>query len=162
MTRLGILSDTHIDRPTDSFRSVVEAAFLNVDMVIHAGDMTGVEVYEYLSQWNLRAVRGNMDCQELRVILPEKRVEEVEGKRIGVVHGYGSPYGLESFACNQFAEVDIVVFGHSHMPLYTKLGKTVLFNPGSLRKPHNPPGTVGIIEIINGDAVFKHVNVAYP
>ena len=162
MIRLGVVSDTHLDKLTDSFRSVVETVFPDVDMVIHAGDMTGIEVYEYLSRWNLRAVRGNMDCQELRAILPEKRVEEVEGRKIGIVHGYGSPYGLETFVCNQFQGVDIVVFGHSHVPLHARRGKTVLFNPGSLRKPYNPPGTVGIIEISTGDVTFRHVDVKYP
>jgi uncharacterized protein len=161
MVKLGVLSDTHLDRPADKFKSIVETVFGDVDMVIHAGDMTGVEVYEYLSKWNLRAVRGNMDSEELRSILPEKRVEEVEGRKIGIIHGYGSPYDLETYVYNQFQGVDIVVFGHSHVPLHAVRGKTVIFNPGSLRKPYGSPGTVGIIEFNNGDVSFRHVDVKY-
>jgi uncharacterized protein len=161
MVKLGVLSDTHLDRPADNFKSVIESLFADVDMVIHAGDMTGIAVYEYLSKWDLRAVRGNMDSEELRAILPEKRVEEIEGRKIGIIHGYGSPFGLEAFVCNQFQDVDIVVFGHSHIPLHVKRGKTVIFNPGSLRRPYNPPGTVGIIELTNGDVSFRHVDVKY-
>jgi uncharacterized protein len=161
VVKLGILSDTHLDRPADNFKSVIEALFSGVDMVIHAGDMTGIEVYEYLSKWDLRAVRGNMDSEELRAILPEKRVEEIEGRKIGIIHGYGSPYDLETFVYNQFQGVDIVVFGHSHVPLYMVRGKTVMFNPGSMRKPYNSAGTVGIMEFNDGDVSFRHVDVKY-
>jgi uncharacterized protein len=161
MVKLGILSDTHLDKPTDNFRSIMETLFSDVDFIIHAGDMTGIEVHEYLSRWNLWAVRGNMDSQELRSILPEKRIEEIEGRSIGIIHGYGAPYGPESFVYNQFQGVDIIVFGHSHVPLHEVKGKTVIFNPGSLRKPHSPPGTVGIIEFNNGDVSFRHVDVSY-
>jgi putative phosphoesterase len=159
MVKVGILSDTHLDRLTDNFKSVVETVFSDADMIIHAGDMTGIEVYEYLSKWNLKAVSGNMDSQELRAILPEKRIEEIEGRQIGIIHGRGSPYGLEMFVYNQFRGMDIVIFGHSHVPLHTIRGETIMFNPGSLRKPHNPPGTVGIIEISDENVVFRYIEV---
>ena len=161
MVKVGILSDTHLDRLTDDFKSVVESVFSGTDMIIHAGDMTGIEVYEYLSNWNLKAVRGNMDSQELRTILPEKRIEEIEGRKIGIIHGSGPSYGLEMFVYNQFHGVDILIFGHSHVPLHAITGETVMFNPGSLRKPHRPPGTVGIIEISDNDVAFRHIEVKY-
>jgi uncharacterized protein len=161
MVKIGILSDTHLDRLTDKFKSVVETAFSDTDMIIHAGDMTGIEVYEYLSKWNLKAVSGNTDSQELRAILPEKRIEEVEGRKIGIIHGSGSAYGLETFVYNQFHGVDIVIFGHSHVPLHATRGDTVMFNPGSLRKPYNPPGTVGMIEISDDAVTFRHIDVKY-
>ncbi len=161
MTKIGVLSDTHLGRLTGDFKSVVETVFSDADIIIHAGDMTGIEVYEYLSRWDLRAVRGNMDGEGLRVILPEKRIEEIEGRKIGIIHGYGSPYSVEAYAANQFEGVDVVVFGHSHVPLHKTRENTVLFNPGSLSRPYTPPGTVGVIEISNGHMAFRHVEVRY-
>jgi len=161
MIKLGILSDTHLNRLTDDFKTVVETVFSDAAIIIHAGDMTGIEVYEYLSRWKLWAVRGNMDGEGLRVILPEKRIEEIEGKKIGIIHGNGAPHSVETYAANQFEHVDAIVFGHSHVPLYKTRGNTVLFNPGSFSRPYAPPGTMGIIEVDNGAMAFRHVETRY-
>jgi putative phosphoesterase len=147
MKTIGILSDTHLGRPTDDFKSSLGKHFANVDMIIHAGDMTGSLVHEFLSNWDLRAVAGNMDDYDLRAIVPEKRVEEIEGKRIGIVHGRGSPVGLEQFVIRQFEDVDIIVFGHSHIPFSAMRGNICLINPGSYKTSR----TMGVLEI--GDEV---------
>lgn len=159
MVKVGILSDTHLDRVTDSFKSVIKTIFSDTDIIIHAGDITGMEVHEYLSNWELKAVRGNMDSYALRTILPEKRIEVIEGKKIGVMHGSGAPFGLETLIFNQFHGVDIIIFGHSHIPFYARKGNTVMFNPGSFGKPYSPPGTVGMMEITNNEVMFRHIEV---
>ncbi len=158
MIKVGILSDTHLDKVTDSFKSAFKTIFSDADIIIHAGDMTSVEMYEYLCNWEIKAVRGNMDCDELRAILPEKRIEVIGGKKIGIIHGSGGPHRLEYFVFDQFRGVDAIIFGHSHVPFHAKRRDTVMFNPGSFRKPYNPPATVGIMEI--GEEIrFKHIEV---
>jgi hypothetical protein len=143
MKKIGVLSDTHLSRPTDDFRTNLGKYFADVDMIIHAGDMTGLLVHEFLSNWDLRAVAGNMDDYDLRAILPEKRVEQMEGRRIGVIHGRGSTFGLEQFVFREFDDVDIIIFGHSHIPLSVKRGDIHLINPGSYRSSR----TMGILEL---------------
>jgi uncharacterized protein len=147
MVRIGILSDTHLTLVSEDLRRVMKTLFRDVDMLLHAGDITSIGVYEYLSNWNLIAVRGNMDDYDVGTFLPDKRVEEIEGKRIGIMHGRGSPYGLEDLVLGEFRDVDLVVFGHSHVPLSVTREGTLLFNPGSFRGTRGASGTVGLLEI---------------
>jgi uncharacterized protein len=132
--------------------------FADAEIMLHAGDMTSTSVYDFLSNWDIRAVRGNMDDHDLRAILPEQRVEVIAGKRIGVMHGSGSPAGLEDRVLSSFSDVDIVVFGHSHVPLKTTRRGVAIFNPGSYRGGYTGKGSVGIIEITD-DVTFRHMVV---
>jgi uncharacterized protein len=158
MVRIGVISDTHITKVTDDFQRVMDRLFKSVDHLIHAGDIISPEVYEYLCQWNLFAVRGNMDDSRLWDILPRTRIETIEGKRIGIVHGAGSWHHVESFVLTQFHDVDLIVFGHSHMPLYKKEGTTEVFNPGALMRPVSQQKTVGILEI-EDEIACRHIPV---
>jgi len=156
--KIAVISDTHLAHVTAEFRRHMESLFGDADIMVHAGDMTSAVVYDYLSNWDIRAVRGNMDDHDLRASLPERRVEEIAGRRIGIIHGWGSPRGLENAVLGEFPDVDIIVFGHSHSPLNLRKGKVVLFNPGSYRGGYAQQGTVGIIEI-GDDVIFRHVTV---
>ncbi len=156
--KIGVISDTHLTHPTDNFRKNMREFFANVEVVLHAGDMTSSSVLDFLSNWDVRAVRGNMDDYDLRASLPEQRIEAIAGKRIGIMHGWGSPAGLEDRVFNSFSDVDIVVFGHSHVPLKAAKRGVTLFNPGSYRGGYAGKGTVGIIEI-TGEVTFRHIAV---
>jgi putative phosphoesterase len=156
--KIGILSDTHLANITEFFTTTMKTVFEDVDMIIHAGDMTGIAVFHFLSHWELKSVRGNMDDFDLRNLLPEKRIEEVMGRRIGVIHGRGSPEGIADVVLREFQDVDVVIFGHSHVPLETKKGNVLLFNPGSFRGTYAHRGTVGIMEI-DETITFRHIEV---
>jgi len=159
MIRLGVLSDTHLASVNNDFKRIVKSAFRDVDMILHAGDMTSAEVLDYLSNWDIRAVRGNMDDFKLKALLPDKRIEEIEGVRIGIMHGRGGPEGIEELVLSEFEEVDLIVFGHSHVPLNSAKKGVRLFNPGSPRGGYSRPGSVGIIEIGEGISL-RHLSVA--
>jgi hypothetical protein len=159
MTRIGILSDTHLDRVTDTFKETARREFQDVDLIIHAGDMTSRSVYDYLANWKLFAVRGNMDDYDLSLALPEHRIEEIEGRRVAIIHGWGSPMGLPDLILQRFRDVDLIVFGHTHVPLAQWRGPTLLFNPGSYRGYPGRGGTVGIIEL-GEQTVFSHRDVS--
>ncbi len=154
---IGVISDTHLTYTSEYFNRRMRELFGKVDLLIHAGDITGIEVYKFLSDnWDIRAVRGNMDDSELYNVLPEKRIENVMGKKIGVIHGKGSPYGIENRVLPEFNDVDLIIFGHSHIPLNKTMNGVVLFNPGSYGKSRSGHGSVGMIEI--GDAIAcRHV-----
>ena len=158
MIQIGVLSDTHITEANREFRRIVETMFRDVDILIHAGDMTSVEVFDYLSEWNLKAVRGNMDDFKLKSLLPDKRVEEIEGVRIGIMHGRGGPEGIMDLVLDEFTGVDLIVFGHSHVPVNGMKNGTRLFNPGSLRGRYSYPGSAGII-VIDREIKLRHLSV---
>lgn len=158
MTKIGVLSDSHLGHVTEEFRILLQRLFRDVDLIIHAGDMVSRSVFDYLCNWDLRGVKGNMDDFDLDNLLPRKRVEAIEGKRIGIVHGRGAPYSIEQVVLSEFTDVDLIVFGHSHVPSYAKRGDLILFNPGALRNPATGKKTVGIIEI-GTEIVCRHVDV---
>ncbi|HOJ70285.1 MAG TPA: YfcE family phosphodiesterase [Syntrophorhabdaceae bacterium] len=154
MLKIGVLSDTHLHKVTTELRNLMEVVFRDIDILFHVGDMVDLAVYEYLSNWNIKAVRGNMDSPYVVSMLPEKRIEEINNKRIGLIHGWGSPRGIEDRVMAEFNDVDIIIFGHSHVPLISKRDNITLFNPGSFRDTN----TAGIIEM--GDEVsFRHITL---
>ena len=156
--KIGILSDTHLTHITEDFKETMKRVFDGIDMIIHAGDMTGISVFNYLSNWELKAVRGNMDGFDLYNVLPEKRIENIMGKNVGIIHGKGPPNGIENMVLREFQNVDLIIFGHSHIPLETKKNGVLLFNPGSYRKSYSYRGTVGIVEIAD-NITLRHIEV---
>lgn len=124
-----------------------------MDGVVHAGDFTGEGVYRFLSQSSpLYAVSGNMDLPPLHRLLPGERVLEIEGIRIGLMHGYGSPHHTLQLVRTKFSDVDLVIFGHTHQPLYSRQGRLALLNPGSpTDKRWAPYRSYALLEINSGE-----------
>ena len=61
----------------------------------------------------------------------DERVLEVEGKLIGLTHGWGPPIGIERRVISKFPDVDVVVFGHTHKALVERRKGILLVNPGT-------------------------------
>ncbi len=131
--KIGVLSDTHLHRVTPDFRKLCQNRLGDVDLILHAGDMVELEVYDFLASLKPRveAVQGNMDEGKLRGRLPMKKVLNLEGLRIGLIHGWGPAAGLEERLRPEFEEIDCLVFGHSHKAAHYRQGGILFFNPGS-------------------------------
>ncbi|MBN1881607.1 MAG: metallophosphoesterase [Deltaproteobacteria bacterium] len=156
--KVGVLSDTHLRVPDESFKRLMRERFSDVDAVIHAGDIVSPVVLDYLSAWELYAVAGNIDGWEITQHLPEKRVISLGGKDIGITHGGGAPGGLEERVLSAFNTVSCIVFGHSHNPVNKIKDGVLLFNPGSPTDPRyakkNSIGYLTIGEDITGEIVY--------
>jgi hypothetical protein len=145
--KLGVISDTHI-RNIDELPVAIRQALADVDIIVHAGDFTHKDVLEGLQAIKpVRAVRGNMDSMDLRKILPDKDIFEVNGRKIGLVHGSGAPLGIAERVRRQFDSVDIVIFGHSHEPCNRYVQGVLLFNPGPARSSF---GLLNVGDVIKG------------
>lgn len=161
--KIGVIADTHIpDRAKDIPQKVLEA-FKQMDMVIHAGDLVDIKVIDELKKVckNVKAVCGNMDPDDIRKILPEKTIIKAGAFKIGVMHGYGSPSNLIEILGGAFKQdkVDIIIFGHSHVPLSKKVGKIIFFNPGSATdRMFSPYNSYGIIQL-NGKIKTRIVKI---
>jgi putative phosphoesterase len=78
------------------------------------------------------AVVGNMDEPALQEALPERRVIELDGARIGLVHIPGPRAGREERLLSSFPGCDAVVYGHTHLPQLERHRSGVwILNPGS-------------------------------
>lgn len=142
-TRLVLVSDTHLPGRARDLPAAVWQAVDECDVVVHAGDWTSVELLDHLEARARRLVGvfGNNDHGVLRERLPEVARVEIEGVRLAVVHETGAREGRERRADAAFADVDLLVFGHSHIPWdSTTPGGLRLLNPGSptdrRREPH--------------------------
>ena len=130
--RIAVLADTHVNTLEHLPTKIIDT-ISTVDLIIHAGDFTDVQVLEELKQLReVKAVHGNMDSIELKITLPVKEIVEIESKRIGITHGSGSPWGIEERVKKMFEldRIDVIVYGHSHQSQKTVINNILLFNPG--------------------------------
>ncbi len=131
--KLGIISDTHVS-DVEEIPATIRKALTDVDLIIHAGDFTHKAVFDGLhALGQVIAVKGNMDSLEVKTILPEKEVFEVNRKKIGLIHGSGAPWGIAERVRSQFSGVDAIIFGHSHEPCNRYIQGVLLFNPGQAK-----------------------------
>ena len=152
--KIGVISDTHIPFTASKLPRKVREYFRKCDLIVHAGDIVDSSVIKELEDLaETKAVAGNMDNEYLKKHLPKKLLFEIEGKKIGVMHGSGACSKVRDLVAKEFVpKPDIIIFGHSHIPVNREDKGTLFFNPGSATdKVHSNKCTFGIIEIENGD-----------
>lgn len=141
-TRLLLISDTHIPGRAKGLPDQVLRAADAADLVIHAGDWVAASVLDELeTHAETLGVFGNNDGADLRARLPEVAQRTVEGVRIAVVHETGPAQRREARMDLAYPDVEVLVFGHSHIPWDTTTDRGLrLLNPGSptdrRRQPH--------------------------
>jgi putative phosphoesterase len=158
--KLAIVSDTHLPKGRRALPAACVERLRTADLVLHAGDFQTVEVLRELEALGppVAAVHGNVDTAELRALLPERRVVEAGGARIGMVHDAGPARGRHERMRRRFPDCDAVVFGHSHMPLHEDAGGFQIFNPGSpTDRRRQPQHTMGEAVVRNGRVRFRLV-----
>jgi putative phosphoesterase len=148
--KIGVVSDTHATSLAEIPDRILQA-LADVDLIIHAGDFVTKDVLDGLKRLGeVKAVQGNMDSDELKRILPEKELLVIEGKRIGIIHGWGSPYGIDDRVGKMFENVDVIVYGHSHYSQNEVKKGILFFNPGRAR---NSFGILTIGEEVRGEII---------
>ena len=133
-TRLLLIADTHLPKRAKDLPAVVWRAVESADLVVHAGDWVDVAALDALESRAARlvGVAGNNDHGVLRERLPEFAEVLVEGLRFGVVHETGQSTGREARCEAAYPGLDVLVFGHSHIPWDTTTPRGLrLLNPGS-------------------------------
>ena len=161
---IGLISDTHIpDRAKILPQNVIDA-FEDVDLILHAGDLTSPRVIEELERIApVMAVQGNMDRVN-GIDLPKAKKLEAEGLKIGVVHGEVYPRAdtQQLVYLAKELDVDILVSGHSHQPKIEKKDGVLLINPGSPIVPRLADRTVMLLEINNKEVDVEIIKIGAP
>jgi uncharacterized protein len=130
--RIAVVADTHLPRGKRRLPDACLLELARADLILHAGDFTAASVLAELEELApVEAVHGNQDDAELRALLPARRVVELAGRRIGMVHEPGRRQGREARLAALFPDCDLVVYGHTHVPDLTRHGTIRLLNPGS-------------------------------
>jgi putative phosphoesterase len=131
--RLLLLADTHVPRRARDLPPAVWHQVDRADVVVHAGDWVDVSLLDAIeARSRLIGCYGNNDGQLLRARLPEVARAGLEGVRLAVVHETGSSTGRDERMAAAYNDVDVLVFGHSHIPWDTTASSGLrLLNPGS-------------------------------
>lgn len=151
--KVVVLADTHAPRRWRSCPPRVAEHLRSADLIVHAGDVCTAAVLDELAGYApVRAVCGNNDGPDVVAWgAPETLELDLDGLRVAMVHDSGPAAGRNDRMRRRFPAADLVVFGHSHIPLDSVDGGVRIFNPGSptdrRRQPH---GTLGVLQIRNG------------
>lgn len=153
MKKIGVLSDTHRVFIDTDYTAQCSHAFADCDVIIHAGDLTDPVVLEPFKNKQVFAVAGNMCNSHTRRLLPSQRIFTIDGVHFALCHGTGNRDNIADRMFEMFTEVDCIIFGHSHQPLYTTIGTTLLINPGSFlaSSRYGQPGSYALLELDNNN-----------
>jgi putative phosphoesterase len=142
--RIAIISDTHLPTRGGVLPSRCRQRLAAADLIIHAGDHSTLESLHLLDGVGppVHAVHGNADDRAVRAALPDTIELHVAGHRIAVIHDAGPARGRHARARRRFPSADVVIFGHSHIPVVESVRDGLLLvNPGSptdrRRQPHH-------------------------
>lgn len=135
---LGIVSDTH-GHVAHARAAVHMLNSLEVDVVVHCGDIGSTAVIELFHGRPTHFVLGNVDgfSDELQAAIAKVSgtfhgrfgALEIEGRRIALLHGDDQRLLAQSIADQKF---DLVCYGHTHVAEQHRHGKTLVVNPGAL------------------------------
>jgi putative phosphoesterase len=161
---VAVISDTHLPRGARRLPEACVERIAAADLLLHAGDFSTLDVLRELEAIGppLAGVHGNVDSAELRRLLPGERVVEAGGARIGMLHDAGPRSGRLARMRARFGRrADVVVFGHSHMPLHEEADDGFqILNPGSPTERRRAPAhTMGLIRVEDGFARCELVDL---
>ena len=130
------------------------------DLILHAGDVCTAPVLDELAGYApVHAVLGNNDGADVAAWgAPVTLDLDLAGLKVSMIHDSGPSAGRLGRMRRRFPRADLVVFGHSHIPLDESAGGLRIFNPGSptdrRRQPH---GTIGLLTVADGRLAQAHV-----
>ena len=168
---VAVLSDTHSPRFWKRCPAAVAEQLTGVDLILHAGDVCTVEVLDELSGYApVQVVMGNNDRPEVAAWgAPETLALDIDGLSVAMIHDSGPATGRPARLRRRFPDADLVVFGHSHIPMDltdSDGGRACepdhralrIFTPGSpTDRRRQPAGTLGRLSIDGGRLVEARI-----
>lgn len=151
--RAVLLADTHAPRRWKGCPAAVAAELRGADAILHAGDVCIANVLDELTAYApVHAVLGNNDGPDIAAWGATETLElELDGVSVRMVHDAGPAKGRIARMRRRFPDADLVVFGHSHIPLDEAGDGLRIVNPGSpTDRRRQPRGTVAVLDICDG------------
>ena len=141
--RIAILGDTHFPRRGSALPDPCMAVCRSADLVMHTGDLADMGALAAVQAIGppVVAVSGNADDARVKAALPvTAEVQLPGGRRLGLVHDAGPEAGRLERLRRRFPACDVVVFGHSHIPLRAVAEDGfMILNPGSATDRRRQP-----------------------
>ena len=137
----------------------VAAHLRGADLILHAGDVCTADVLDELAAYApVHAVRGNNDGPDVAAWGAPDTLDLDLGLRVAMIHDSGPATGRPARLRRRFPAADLVIFGHSHIPLdHTEHGQRI-FNPGSpTDRRRQPQGTLGLLDVADGRLIKAQI-----
>jgi hypothetical protein len=148
---IGLLADTHLPKRARGLPAKAYQYLDGVQAIIHAGDVVTGELLEELGR--IAPVHGVLGNNDHGLDLPERLELVFEGVRVAVVHDSGACAGRPARLRRWFPNAQVVVFGHSHIPVNDQHEGLLLVNPGSpTDRRRQPCHTMGLLHVQDGRA----------
>lgn len=156
--RLGVVSDSHghVDCTRPAIRMLES---LQVDRVLHCGDIGSAAVVELFAAWPTDFVFGNCDDRRAELAAAIEAAGqtchgafgdlEIAGKRIALIH---SDDRRRFQQATQSGEFDLVCYGHTHVAAIERIGDTVVLNPGALYRA--TPHSIAVVDLSSLEATI--------
>jgi len=149
--KIGVISDTHLTGCDERLKRLLKDHFRDADLILHAGDLVDMSVLDAFAGKEVKAVCGNMDLPSVRQSLPKKLVLDLNNYKVGLIHGWGMPFGIEGKLLKEIGPVDCLVYGHTHRATNAVKDGILFFNPGSATDTRFASrNSVGMLEIGDG------------
>ena len=156
MTKIGILSDTHISEKRGTLNPKIPGYFEDVDLIFHAGDITYQKVLDELGEIApVFAVKGNNDKFEL------KEWETIQIHNFKILLTHGTKFSDDFNRLYEFGKsngADIVVSGHTHRIHNEIINGILLLNPGTARGGN---ASIAILNIDEKDKLITDININF-
>jgi len=149
--RLGVVSDSH-GHVSHTLPAIEMLRSLEVDQVLHCGDIGSSGVVALFADWPTHFVFGNCDYDQLSL---QQAIEtagqschgqfgqlEIEGRQIALLHSHEQARFDQTLRSGQW---DLVCYGHTHVAAIDRYGATLALNPGALYRAN--PHSLAIVEL---------------
>ena len=150
--RVVVLSDTHAHRFWKGCPPAVAEHLATADVILHAGDVCTPDVLDLLAGFApLHVVLGNNDRPEVAAWgAPATLQVELGGVQVAMIHDSGPKDARTARMRRRFPTADLVVFGHSHIPMDVTGDGVRVFNPSPTDKRRQPHRTLGLLDLADG------------
>ena len=161
---LGLLSDTHNN--TGNLQKAISIFNdYRIDLLIHCGDVTSIEVLQWLKAQPIILTFGNGDIEngEMKTTVMQFNSNnlaaysfqgKIGDKQIGVTHGHIKEI-MEGMLQSQ--KLDYIFSGHTHRRRDELIGKTRLINPGALGGMYYQTRSIAILDLDTDKLIFEEI-----
>jgi putative phosphoesterase len=125
---------------------------LDVDTVLHCGDIGSIEIVRLFHEWPTHFVFGNTDTNldELAATISQAGQTchgqfgdlELEGVRIALLHSHDGRRFRQTINSGDYR---LVCYGHTHVAAIDRYEGTLVVNPGAIYRAN--PHSVAVVDL---------------
>lgn len=159
--RIGVISDTH-GHVANTLAAVRMLESLEVEQVLHCGDIGTPTIPGLFTAWPTHFVFGNCDheTQELEEAIAVAGLAchgrpariELAARKVAILHSDDARLFRETILGGRF---DLVCYGHTHIAKSHREGRTLVLNPGALYRAN--PHTLAVVDLRTMEAEIIRV-----